>query len=229
MRKGDMQKLVLYGNGRIVRIVYQFVKQQYDVVAFTVDGNLIEDNKIDGPPLVPLVPFEEVKRHYSPEQHAMLIAVGYVKMNSIRSQKHQEAKEKGYQFVNYIHPSVHLHDSVELGENNVILDHVSIQPYAKIGSGNFLWSNAVLAHGCMVEDYCWITSGVTIAGDSTIKSKSFFGINATIGHNITIEVENFIGANCLVSRSTNPGEVYVSRDSEKHRLDSQRFLQFTGM
>ena len=116
-----MQKLVLYGNGRVARIVYQFVKQQYDVVAFTVDENLIEDNTIDGPPLIPLVPFEEVQRHYTPKQHAMLIAVGYVKMNSVRSQKHQEAKEKGYQFVNYIHPSVHLHDGVELGQCSFVV------------------------------------------------------------------------------------------------------------
>jgi len=221
-----MDKLILYGNGRIAKIIYQFLKSDFDVVAFTVDKDLIEDTVIED---LPVIAFEEIQDKYPPSLFSMLITVGYVGMNAIRAQKYQQAKKKGYSFITYTHPSVQKHDSVVLGENNVILDHVSIQPYAKIGNSNFIWSNAVVAHGCTVEDNCWITSGVSIAGDTVIRSKVFLGINATIGHNITIEDETFIGANCLVTRSTNPKEVYISRDAEKYRLDSQRFLQFSGV
>jgi len=221
-----MDKLIIYGNGRIARIIYQFLKNHFDVTAFTVDEKLIEENSIEG---LPLIPFEDIQEKYSADSYKMLIAVGYIQLNALRAQKYQEAKLKGYSFINYIHPSVELHDSVKLGENNVILDHATIHPYARIGNSNIVWSNAVIAHGCTVENNCWITSGVTVAGDSTVRSNTFLGVNATVGHNITIEEENFIGANCLVSRSTKPKEVYVSRDSEKHRLDSQRFMQFTGV
>jgi len=221
-----MDKLIIYGNGRIARIIYQFLKNHFDVTAFTVDEKLIEENSIEG---LPLIPFEDIQEKYSADSYKMLIAVGYIQLNALRAQKYQEAKLKGYSFINYIHPSVELHDSVKLGENNVILDHATIHPYARIGNSNIVWSNAVIAHGCTVENNCWITSGVTVAGDSTVRSNTFLGVNATVGHNITIEEENFIGANCLVSRSTKPKELYGSRDSEKHRLDSQRFMQFTGV
>ena len=46
---------------------------------------------------------------------------------------------------------------------------------------------------------------------------------------VTIEKENFIGANTLISKNTKEKEVFVSRDGEKFKLDSERFLQFVGL
>jgi sugar O-acyltransferase (sialic acid O-acetyltransferase NeuD family) len=219
-------KLIIYGNGRIARIIYQYVKNQYDVVCFTVEKSYLTDSEVEG---IPVLPFESIERTYPPKKFVMLVAIGYVQMNRVRQEKSLEAKKRGYELVNYIHPSVHVHDDLVLGENNVILDQVSLQPGVSIGSNNFIWSNAVVAHGCSVEDNCWITSGTTIAGDSTIKSGSFLGVNSTVGHNLVIGTHNFIGANSLIVHSTVSDAVYVSRESEKHRLDSHRFLQFTGV
>ena len=221
-----MEKVIIYGNGKIAKIVYQFIKKEFDVIAFSVDEEFIEEDSLEG---LPVVAFKDVQDKFLPSEHNMLIAVGYVQMNAIRKQKYQEAKEKGYEFINYIHPSVEIHDNVKMGENNIILDHATIQPYTKMGNSNFIWSSAVVAHGSVIGDTNWITSGVVISGDATIKSNCFLGVNATIGHNITIENENFIGASTLVTKSTKEKEVYVSRDGEKYRLDSQRFLQFTGV
>ena len=221
-----MENLVIYGNGRIAKIVYQYAKEQFNVVAFTVDGDFIQESYVEG---LPVLPFADIDNSHPPAEHKMLVAVGYVGLNSIREQKYDEAKGRGYQFVNYIHPSVDLHASTSIGENNIILDHVSVQPYATVGNSNFIWSNAVVAHGCAVRDNCWITSGVTIAGDSCIGSNVFIGINATVGHNISIADHTFIGANCLISRDSKEKEVYVSRDSQVHRLDSPRFMEFSGV
>ena len=216
-------KLVIYGNGRIARIIYQFVKSQYEVVGFTVDSAFLCDRVLAG---CPVLPFEDIEGVYPPCQFLMLVAVGYLEMNKVRERKALEAKSKGYTLINYIHPSVHIHDDLLMGENNVILDHVTLQPAVRIGSNNFLWSNAVVAHGCTIESNCWITSGATIAGDSTIRSNTFLGINATVGHNVVVGVNNFIGANSLIVRTTVADAVYISRETEKYRIDSERFLRF---
>lgn len=221
-----MEKVIIYGNGKIAKIIYHFVKKQFDVVAFTVDKEFIQENKIED---IPLVAFEEIEKSFSIQNHKILIAVGYVQMNKIREKKYYEAKEKGYSFINYIHPSVELHNNLEIGENNIILDHVTLQPYVTIGNSNFIWSNAVIAHGTIVEDTNWITSGVVVSGDATIKSKCFLGVNSTVGHNAIIRDENFIGANTLVIKNTQEKEVFISKEGDKFRLDSQRFLQFTGV
>ena len=57
----------------------------------------------------------------------------------------------------------------------------------------------------------------------------FLGVNATIGNNITIESGNFIGANTLITKNTSEKEVFISKDGEKFRLDTERFLKFTGI
>lgn len=219
-------KVVIYGNGKIAKVVYQFVKKKFEVVAFTVERKYKNSDAIEG---VPLIEFEDIQNQCDPKEHKMLIAVGYVQMNNIRERKYQEAKKKGFSFINYIHPSVEIHENIEMGENNIVLDHVTIQPYVKIGSSNFVWSNAVIAHGSVIDDTNWITSGVVVSGDAIIKSKCFLGVNATIGHNTVIESESFVGANTLVTKNTAPKDVFISREGEKFRLDSQRFLQFTGV
>lgn len=221
-----MPNLIIFGAGQIAEVIYYFLKREYNIVAFTVDRNTIRDVTLFN---IPIIPFDEIQNHFSPEHYNMIIVTGYQKMNKLREEKYKEAKAKGYKFINYIHPSVEWHDSNEIGENNIILDHVTIQPLAKIGNNNIIWSNAVVAHGSTIENNCWITSGVTIAGSTVIKSNAFLGVNAVIGNKITLERENFIGANTLISKNTKEKEVFISRDGEKFILDSERFQRFVGL
>ena len=76
-----MQKIIIYGNGRIARVVYQFIKKQYEVCAFTVDSDFIKTDQIEG---LPLIGFENVSNTYPASQYKMIVAVGYIDMNAIR-------------------------------------------------------------------------------------------------------------------------------------------------
>lgn len=219
-------KLIIYGNGKIAKIVYEYVKKEFDIICFTVPGKLITEKVMKG---LPIHPFEMIADLFEPASHKMIIAIGYHQMNKIRNQIYLEAKTVGYKFINYIHPSAHIHDDLIIGENNIILDNVSIQPGVRIGDNNFIWSNSVIAHECSIDNSCWIASGTVIAGSTEIRSGCFLGINATIGHNIIISNNNFIGANTLITKSTDINEVYLMQDSQKIRLDSQRFLKFSGV
>lgn len=221
-----MENLIIYGNGRIAKIVYHYLRNNYNVVGFTVEKDFIKDTEIES---LPLVAFEEVESIFSPLSHKMIVLVGYIEMNEIRTSKYLEGKNKGYKFVNYIHPSVARFSNVVIGENNVVLDHVSLQPFSQLGNSNFLWSNCVVAHGSNVGDGNWITSGVVISGDATLGSNCFLGVNSTIGHNVKIGNSCFVGANTLISKNINDDEVHISRDGEKYRLDSKRFLKFAGV
>lgn len=206
-------------------MLYQFVKTDFDVMAFTVDKQCITESVLCG---LPLISFDEIENHFSTKDHSMLIAVGYVQMNDIREGKYQEAKQKGYQFINYIHPSVVVHDELEFGENNIILDHASLHPYTKIGNGNFISSNSNIGHGCKLGNNNWINAGVSIGGETVIEDKVFLGINSAIGHGLVINTESFIGGNTLINRDTEMGSVYLASSGEKHRLSSKAFLKFSG-
>ena len=147
--------LVIYGNGKIARVIYQFVKEKFDVACFTVDNEFIKEDVFEG---LPLIPFEKLENIYPADSHNIIVAVGYVGMNNIRKEKFSQCLKKGYAPVNYIHPSVEIHSNSVIGQGNVILDHVTIQPETSIGDNNFIWSNSVIAHGCKIENDCWIAS-----------------------------------------------------------------------
>lgn len=219
---GD-DKLVIYGNGQMAKMFYHFAKRACRVVALTVDRELIGCDSFAG---VPIVPFDEVEKHFPPNHHRMITAVGFVEMNRIREERYLAAKRKGYAFANYIHPSAVIHDDILFGENNVVLDHVSLHPSTRIGNSNFICSNTTIGHGCRVGDHCWINSGVSIAGETSLGSNCFVGINASIGDNIAIAERCYIGANTLITRSTEPAEVYVSSHGERFPLPSDDFLKF---
>lgn len=221
-----MKNLIIYGNGKIAKVIYQYAKKRYNVIGFAVEEKFRHSNLFEKKPLVS---FENIEEKYSPKDHLMLIAVGYVEMNDIRKKIFNEVKLKGYKIINFIDTSVIIHDNIEIGVGNVILDNVSIQPAAIIGDNNFIWSNATIAHGCIIHNDSWIASGATIGGDTVLDSGCFVGLNSTIGHNIQIAKNTFIGANCLVTKNTAADSVYVSKDSNVIRIDSKRFLKFSSV
>jgi sugar O-acyltransferase (sialic acid O-acetyltransferase NeuD family) len=219
----SVQKLIIYGNGQMARMFLHFARLQYDVTAFTVDRCVLTDTYIEG---VPVVPFETIERDHPPSDHCLITAVGYREMNDLRARKYREGLAKGYAFATYVHSSVVRHPGTSVGENTIVLDHVAIHPYTRIGTSVFIASNASIGHGCSIADNCWINSGVGIGGETTIGASSFLGINATIGDNLQIERQCFVGANTLVTRNTLAEEVYVSASGERFPLSSQAFLQF---
>tara|TARA_R110001592_G_C13182011_1_gene751051 strand:+ start:4201 stop:4890 length:690 start_codon:yes stop_codon:yes gene_type:complete len=218
------KKLIIYGNGHMAKMIYQFVKHDFDVVSFTVDESCIQGATLCN---LPLIPFEEIEKQYSPESHCMLIAVGYVEMNAVREKKYQEAKNKGYSFENYIHPTVVRHDCLEFGENNIILDYASIHPYTKIGNGNFISSNTNIGHGCLIGHNNWVNAGVGLGGETRLGDRVFLGINVSVGHGLIIDDKTFVGANTQINRNTEKAGVYLSESGEKHRMNSEVFLKFS--
>jgi sugar O-acyltransferase (sialic acid O-acetyltransferase NeuD family) len=218
-------KLVIYGNGQMARMFVEFAREQFDVVGFTVDRTVLASDELSG---LPVVPFEDVEVIFPPADHLIITAVGYLAMNTLRAQKFDEARAKGYRFANYVHPSVIRHPSVTMGTNNVILDHLAIHPGCRLGNSNFVSSNASIGHGCVIGDNCWINSGVSVGGETQVGDNCFFGINATIGDNIEIGARCYVGANTLVTRNTADNEVYISPHGERFPLPSADFLKFIG-
>lgn len=215
--------VVIYGNGQIARLLYHFMRPTHRVAAFTVDRALITETAYAG---TPTVPFDDVETRFPPSDHDMIVAVGFVQMSRIRAERHAEGLRKGYRFINYIHPSVVIHDNLVFGENNVLLDHVSLHPGTCLGDSNFISSNTNIGHGCRIGDNCWINAGVSVAGETEIGSHTFIGINAAIGDNLSIGAASYIGANTLITRNTAPGDVYISGSGERFPLPSDQFLKF---
>jgi sugar O-acyltransferase (sialic acid O-acetyltransferase NeuD family) len=223
-----MSKLIVFGTGQTSDIVSYYLEcdSEHEIVAYTVDQDHLQKQLHKSKPVIP---FEEVQNRYPPAEYKMFVALGYFNLNKLRAEKYQEAKEKGYSLITYIHSKAGIIDTSGIGDNCFILEHQSIQAFSTIGNNCFIWSGVLIAHHCMVKDHCWITSEASIAGNSTIGERCFIGINATIGHMIAIGDDCMVGAGTLVTKSAGNGSVFIAKSTELYKLNSEQFQRITKM
>jgi sugar O-acyltransferase (sialic acid O-acetyltransferase NeuD family) len=216
--------VIIFGAGNIAEVTYHYLTydSSHEIVAFTVNDEYITTKEYFG---LPVVPFEDIKEKYPPNDFKMIIAIGYQNINRIRAAKYKEAKSKGYSFISYINSNAYVFKNVEIGENCLILENQAIQACVKIGNNVTMLSGNLIGHHSVIGDNCWITSQVVMAGHNIIEPNCFFGVNVTIGHLITIGRENIIGAGSLVTKDTEPKSVFIAKDTKQHSMDTEEFMK----
>jgi sugar O-acyltransferase (sialic acid O-acetyltransferase NeuD family) len=223
-----MKPLILFGTGKIAEVLFYFFRNHsdYEIKAFTVDKEYIPaDNTFQG---LPVIAFEEIEQHYSPDEFVMFVALGYQELNALRALKCTQAKAKGYQLISYIHPQSGLPQDCQYGENCFIMNNVMIHPRVTLGNNVFVWSGTMIGHHTTIGDNCWLTSSANISGVVKVGNNCFFAVNATVGHGITIGNNCFLGANTLITKSTEDNQVFVAESTKPFRLNSQQFLRFSN-
>lgn len=217
-----MNKVVVFGTEKLAELAHFYLTKDspYKVVAFTVNDEFIKEKQFIG---LPVIPFEEIEKHYPPEKFNMFIAIGYRKLNTLRAEKYFEAKKKGYNLISYISSkAIHWGDT-EIGDNCFILENQVIQPFVKIGNNVVLWSGNHFGHNVVIGDHCWLASHIVVSGGVTIEPYCFVGINSAIRDNITIGRESIIGASALILRDVKEKSVYIAQQTEIYRLNSEQF------
>lgn len=228
-----MKPLIIFGLGKISDVAYHhFIRdKEYQVVAFTCDAEWLSDKSDDQRQHcgIPVLPFEDIERHYPPESVAMFVAIGYHELNSVRATKCGQAKAKGYRLISYVSPRADHGPWLEVGENCLILDGVGIQPGVRIGNNVSIWNNVLIGHHSVIHDHCWLAAGATLGGLVDLGERSFVGLNATIGGELAIGTDCFLGAGTLVLKCAPDRSVFVAAGTEKFRLDSKAFIRMTKM
>ncbi len=200
------KKIIIFGMGDFARLAHLYfnVDPAYEVTAFTVNQTYIQQDSFQS---LPLVPFETVEKIYEPDKHQMFIAIGYSKLNKVRADFYQQAKNKGYQLATYISP----HATVltdQIGDNTFIFEDNTIQPFVSIGNNVILWSGNHIGHDSIIEDHCFISSHVVLAGWTIVGKYCFIGVNATIRDKVKIGEGCIIGAGSLITKQA-PPEAFI--------------------
>src|SRR4051812_48192252 len=110
------QPIVIFGTGEIAELAdfYFSHDSHYQVVGFTVDAAFLKQAEFCGRPVVA---FEQVVEKFSPERHAMFVAVSYSKINALRAAKLAEARAKGYPIATYVSSRATVFPGFEPKEN----------------------------------------------------------------------------------------------------------------
>lgn len=207
--KMKKKKLIIIGTSNNSKLAkFYFEKDtNYEVVCFSVEKEFMNNSKFEG---LEVIDLNQISTKYPPNEFDAFIAVGYKKMNKIREKLYNKVKEKGYFLPNYISPKCSFLTHEDIGDNNLILEDNTIQPYVKIGSNNVLWSGNHIGHDVEIGNNNFITSQVVVSGFTKIENNVFIGVNSTINDNLRISSETLIGSGSVISKDTAKSSVWVS-------------------
>lgn len=216
-------RLVILGTGSLAQLLDFSLRDDphHEVVAFTsTEDRMAGESFLDRP----LVPFERVAERYPPANHSMFVAIGYRRMNRVRSHFYGEARKLGYRLISHVSPHA-AHDGVTaIGDNCCILGGATIEPFASIGNDVIIWSGAHVSHHSSIGDHSFLAPQVTVAGNATVGRYCFLGANATVRDRVTIADDCLVGAGATILADTSSRQVYVAERARPYAGDVSRFF-----
>ena len=220
-----MKKIIIFGISNYAQMLYYYCTQEsrLDVVAFTVNEKYFP--KQHNLP-VKLISFEKICNNFSRDEHDVLPAIGYYQMNQQRKAVVEVICSAGFQVVSYFHPTSCIAKNACIDSGTVILEHVVVQPFVKLGKGNVLWSNVNIAHHTQVGDYNFFAPGASVSGDVIIKDFSFFGNNCTIKNGVVVSSSSLIGAGAFLAHDTEKTQVYGATKAQLKINNAHFYREF---
>ncbi len=206
-------KVVIFGTLDTAELANYYLTNDsiYEVVAFTVNKQYLNEETFCG---LPVVPFENIEDFYSPEDFYLFVPMTGVKMNTIREKIYLEGKEKGYEYISYVSSKATTFGN-KIGENCFILEDNTIQPFTTIGNNVVLWSGNHIGHHGKIEDHVFFTSHIVMSGHCHIKERAWIGVNSTIRDFVTIGEECLIAMGSLITKSTEDYSFYLGSPAKK--------------
>lgn len=209
-----MAKVIVFGVADTAELAHFYLQHdsEHEVVAFTVNKEYMEAESFKG---LPLVAFEDVETIFPPTEYSFFAPMTARNMNRNREKVYLEAKAKGYSFISYISSKATIFDRSVVGENCLILEDNTIQPFTTIGNNVVLWSGNHIGHHGVIKDHVFFTSHVVMSGHCMIESYSFFGVNSTIRDYTTIAQGTLVGMASAISKDTEEWGIYIGNPAKK--------------
>jgi sugar O-acyltransferase (sialic acid O-acetyltransferase NeuD family) len=220
----ERRKLIIVGDRAFAEVacLYFRLEGRFDVAGFAVHERFRQGPDLMG---LPVLAIEDLATAAPPETHDAFVAVTYGKLNRVRRALCDEMKGRGYRLASYVSPHAFVAPGVEIGENVFIFENNVVQPFVKLGNDVVLWSGNHIGHHSVIEDDVFISSHVVVSGYCHIGRSSFIGVNTAIADQITIAPDCWIGPGCVISKSTNKGEIHQAPASEISRVSAHRFFR----
>jgi acetyltransferase-like isoleucine patch superfamily enzyme len=114
----------------------------------------------------------------------------------------------------FIHSSVIIPESVQLGIGNIIYPFCIIGPNVLIGNFNMITSYSCISHDCLIGHGNFFSSTL-IAGRINIGDNNFFGVRSTVIPHVSIGNNNIIQAGMVVDKSIKDNTTVFYRYKEQ--------------
>ncbi len=212
-------KVVIFGNRDMSQLAHYYLTHDSNhvVSAFCLDGKYIKENTFCG---LPVVPFEEIEKTHPSHEYFFFAPLYASNMNQLRFDVYNKIKEKGYQFINYIHSTSII--SGKIGDNCFVFENVHIQPFTEVGNNNIIWSGTHIGHHGKIGNHIFMSSLCIIAGHINMKDFCYVGSGATFRDGLNIAEKTFVGQSaCVVKDIDISGGVYIGIPAKRTKEISE--------
>lgn len=216
-----MKPVVIFGTGELAELAHFYFTHDSarQVAGFTVDARYAEAGQYQG---LPLVAFEQIEQHFPPAKFDLFVAFGYTALNSLRQQRCEEARRRGYAFASYVSSRASTWPDLRVGANCLIMEGNVIQPFVTIGDGVIMFASSVVSHHAEIGNWCFLGSEVTVCGGVRIGERCFIGVNATLREHINVGADCIVGAGALILADTPAGTGWVVPGTKDSGIPSRR-------
>ncbi len=140
--------------------------------------------------------------------------------NTIRRNIFDNLALRGLLPVNAVHPTATIDHTVQIETHGVMIAaNVTINAFAKIGTGVICNTFSIIEHECAVGDFAHIGPGAVLCGNVKVGENSFIGARSVVREGITIGKNSIIGAGSVVVKDVpdnvkvvgNPARVMIKK------------------
>lgn len=165
-------KSIIIGAGKYGEVYLSYLQEAgVNIIGFLDDNPATHNQKFGGVPVLGSTSMLESLK----ESHGVEAVYCPLGNNRLRVKFLKQAKSLGYKIPNYVHASVNLSESLQIGEGVYILLGSNIMPYTRI------------------EDYVMISMGVNVAHHSILSSGTFLSTGCNFGASIVAEEYAYCG------------------------------------
>ena len=214
------KRIVLFGMGEMGEVAFDLLSNDsdFEVEAFTAHERYVTSGEFLGKPVVP---FETLEAEYPNTEFDMFVVMGYTDFNRPRAKVFAEAKQKGYNLINYINSSARVSTS-DIGENLFILEGATVQAKVRLHDDLLIGSQVIVGHHTTINSHNYLGSGACLCGSNTIGRFNFIGSNAVITGHVNVGEMNYIGPCTKIFSSAGNSELFIDNATRKSAISAQK-------
>lgn len=188
--------LIIIGNGGHASVLTEtLLAQDEKIIGFTALNE--EENSFN----LRYLGQDDIVLQYNPKEIDLVLGIGMVGPNSLRTKIYQHFTQLGYSFKSVIHQTAIIASSVTLGEGVQMMAGTIAQTNVKIADNTIINTGAQIDHDCMIREHIHIAPGAVLSGAVTIGEGTHIGTGVTVIQNITIGKGCLIGAGAVVLKN----------------------------
>lgn len=188
--------LIIIGNGGHASVLVEtLILQKEEILGFTNPN--FEENQF----LLNYLGNDDVIYNYDPNEVELVLGLGMLKPDSIRSVIFTKFKKIGYKFKNIVHPTAIISPSVNIGEGVQIMAGVILQTNVIVADNTIINTGVIIDHNSKILSNVHVAPGCKISGNVTLNNNCFIGAGTTIINNVRVGESCLVGAGSLLIKS----------------------------